>query len=229
MATHHSSYEPIGRFGHAAVAVGTKVHMWRGAGPNRNVQEFASTVEVFDMTTELWEQKSIHGIPPLGWSNTAYTVVGTSLYSFGGSDGKACSNSLYQLDLQTLEWKELLVRNPASGPHRKYGSRMVSYGDNQLLIFAGKGDSGCTNEVHIFNLDKGEPELCLSLEIIQVGSNAICCKGPRTAIKLMLQKTIPVNVNNVYHKFCAMDLVMHWFPKTCRHGLIFYTSLLVVQ
>ena len=173
MATHRSSYEPIGRFGHAAVAVGTKVHIWRGAGPNRNVQEFASTVEVFDMTTELWEQKSIHGIPPLGWSNTAYTVVGTSLYSFGGSDGKACSNSLYQLDLHTLEWKELVVRNPCSGPQRKRGSRMVSYGDNQLIVFAGKGDNGFTNEMHIFNIEKGEPELCVSLENIQVGSNAM--------------------------------------------------------
>ena len=147
--------------------------------PEGNVQEFGSTVEVFDVTTELWEQKSIRGVPPPGMSNTAYTVVGTSLYSFGGSDGKAFSNSLYQLDLHTLEWKEIVVRNPSSGPQRKCGSRMVSYVDNQLLIFAGKGDRRCTNEVHIFNLDKGEPELCLSLEIFQVGSNAICCKATK--------------------------------------------------
>lgn len=85
--------------------------------------------------------------------------MGTSLYSFGGYDGKAYSNSLYQLDLHTLEWKELVVRNPSSGPQRKCGSRMVSYGDNQLIVFAGKGDSGFTNEVHIFNIDKGELEL----------------------------------------------------------------------
>ena len=173
MATHRSSYEPIGRFGHAAVAVGTKVHMWRGMRPKGNVQEFASTVEVFYLTTELWEQKSIHGIPPPGRSNTASTVVGTSLYSFGGFDGKAFSNSLYQLDLHTLEWKELVVRNPCSGPQRKRGSRMVSYGDNQLIVFAGKGDNGFTNEMHIFNIEKGEPELCVSLENIQVGSNAM--------------------------------------------------------
>ena len=173
MATHRSSYEPLRRFGHAAVAVGSKVHMWRGTVPEGNVQEFGSTVEVFDVTTELWEQKSIRGVPPPGMSNTAYTVVGTSLYSFGGSDGKAFSNSLYQLDLHTLEWKELVVRNPCSGPQRKRGSRMVSYGDNQLIVFAGKGDNGFTNEMHIFNIEKGEPELCVSLENIQVGSNAM--------------------------------------------------------
>jgi len=194
MATHHFSYEPLGRFGHAAVAVGSKVHMWRGTVPEGNVPEFASTVEVFDLTTELWEQKSIHGIPPPGMSNTAYTVVGTSLYSFGCYDGEAYSNSLYQLDLHSLEWKELVVRNPSSGPQRKCGSRMVSYGDNQLIVFAGEGDSGCTNEVHIFSLDKGEPELCLSLEIIQVGSNAICCKAAK-------DHTCPLNINNVYHNF----------------------------
>ena len=184
MATHHSSYEPLGRVGHAAVAVGSRVHMWRGMVPGGNVQEFASTVEVFDLTTELWEQKSIHGIPPLGWSNTAYTVVGTSLYSFGGSDGKACSNSLYQLDLHTLEWKELVVQNPSSGPQRKCGSRMVSYRDNQLIVFAGKGDGWYTNECNTNN--GGCAQTCTNTEGsfmcscgsgFQLASNGLDCDG----------------------------------------------------
>jgi len=92
MATHHSSYEPIGRFGHAAVAVGTKVHIWRGVGPKRNVQEVASTVEVFDVTTELWEQNSIRRTPPPGLSNTAYTVVGGSLLDISTFGRPASSN-----------------------------------------------------------------------------------------------------------------------------------------
>ena len=157
MATQHSSYEPLCRFGYAAVAVGSKVRRW-GVGHKRNVQEVASNVEVFDVTTELWEQNSIHGTPPPGLSNTAYTVVGTSLYSFGGYNGKFLYNSLYQLDLHTLEWKQLVVRNPSSGPHRMCGSRMVSCGDNQLIVFAGRGNSGYSNELHIFNLDKDEPK-----------------------------------------------------------------------
>ena len=113
----------------------------------------ASTVEEFDVTTELWEQKSIHGTPPPGLANSASTVLGTSLYSFGGFDGKLSSSTLHQIDLHTLQ---LMVQNPSSGPQGLIGSNMVSFGDNQLIVFAGKGVCGCTNELHIFNIDRGE-------------------------------------------------------------------------
>ena len=156
MAGHHSNYEPLSRFGHTAVALGSKLCVWRGVGPNKNLEEIASTVEEFDVPTELWEQKSIHGTPPPGLANSASTVLGISLYSFGGFDGKFASSTFHQIDLHTLQWKDLMVQNPSSGPQGKIGSRMVSFGDNQLIIFAGKGVSGCTNELHIFNIDRGE-------------------------------------------------------------------------
>jgi len=154
MAARHSNYEPLSRWGHVAVAVGSKLHMWQGWSFRKDIKELASTVEQFDITTEHWEQKSVYSTPPPGLYNTANAVVGTSLYSFGGYDGKHFSNSLHKLDLHTLQWSDLV---PSSGPQKKVGSRMVFYGANQLIIFAGKGDSGCTNEVHIFNLEKGEP------------------------------------------------------------------------
>ena len=47
-----------------------------------NFKDVASNVDVFDVTTELWEQKTINGTPPPGLANTANTVVGTCLYSF---------------------------------------------------------------------------------------------------------------------------------------------------
>ena len=159
MAARHSKYEPLSRWGHAAVAAGSKLHVWRGwTGSARKLKAVASTVEQFDVTTEQWKQKSIYNTPPPGLCNTANTVVGTSLYSFGGYDGRNPSNSLHQLDLHTLEWKDVVVQNPSSGPQKKFGCRMVSYRDNQLIIFAGSmEDPRCTNEVHVFNLNKGEP------------------------------------------------------------------------
>ena len=56
MAAHHASYEPLPREWHAAIAVGSKLHMWGGwAGSKDKSQEPANSVEVLDMTTELWE------------------------------------------------------------------------------------------------------------------------------------------------------------------------------
>ena len=164
MAAQHTSYEPLPRSRHAAVAVGSKLHMWGGdSGSMEKSRELSQHVEVFDIATELWEQKLTHGTPPPGLRGTAYTVVGTHLYNFGGWDGISHHNSLHKLDLCTLQWDEVKDLNSSSVPQRKTGSRMVSYGDNQLVIFAGWTGNQWTNKLHLFNLDKGNQEIYASL------------------------------------------------------------------
>ena len=37
---------------------------------------------------------------------------------------------------------------------------MVSYGDNKLVVFAGFTGSAHTDELHVFDLNKGEYSLC---------------------------------------------------------------------
>ena len=161
MAARPTSYEPLPRSGHAAVTVDNKLHMWGGwARSKEKSREEAKQVEVFDISKELWEQKPTHGTPPPRLWNTAYTVVGLSLFVFGGYDGVSRHNSLFKLDLHNFQWEQVQVSNPSRGPQRKAGCRMVSYGDNQLVIFAGYTDSGNTDELHVFDLDKGEYSLC---------------------------------------------------------------------
>ena len=165
MAARHTSYEPLPRFGHAAVAVDNKLHMWGGWAVSKEksrevAPKLAQKLEVFDITTELWEQKPTHGTPPPGLSGTAYAVMGSCLFVFGGSDGVSCHNNLFKLDLCTFQWEQLRVSNPSSGPQRKNVSGMVSYGDNQLLVFAGYTGSTITDELHVFDLNKGEYSLC---------------------------------------------------------------------
>ena len=156
MAAHHTSYEPLPRSGHAAVAVDNKLHMWGGeAVSTKESRELSKRVEVFNISTELWEQKPAHGTPPPGLCNTAYTVVGSCLFVFGGYGGVSWHNSLFRLDLHNFQWEQVQVSNTSRGPQRKAGCRMVSYGDNQLVIFAGYTGSGRTNELHVFDIDKG--------------------------------------------------------------------------
>ena len=164
MAAHHTSYEPLPRRSHAAVAMDNKLHMWGGFGGSKEkLQEEAKQVdkiEVFDISTELWEQKPTHGTPPPGLCNTAYTVVGSSLFVFGGHDGVSRHNTIFKLDLHSFQWEQVQVSNPSNRPQRKNGCRMVSYGDNQLVIFAGFTGSALTDKLHVFDLDKGEYSLC---------------------------------------------------------------------
>ena len=53
MAARHTSYEPLPRAGHAAVAVDNKLHMWGGEGGSvEKSQELAHNLEVFDISME---------------------------------------------------------------------------------------------------------------------------------------------------------------------------------
>ena len=157
MAAHCTSYEPLPRSDHAAVAVDNKLHMWGGRAESmEKSQEVAKHVEVFDISKELWEQKPTHGTPPPGLWDTAYTVVGSYLFVFGGYDGVCQHNTLFKLDLHNFQWKQVQDSNPSSGPWEKQGCRMVSYGDNQLVVFFGWMGIAHTDEVHVFDLDKGE-------------------------------------------------------------------------
>ena len=158
MAARHTGYEPLPRSGHAAVAVDNKLHMW-GESKEKS-QELAQKLEVFDISTELWEQKPTCGTPPPGVWYTAYAVVGSCLFVFGGWDGVSRHNSLFKLDLRSFQWEQVRVSNPSSGPQRKNVCGMVSYGDNQLVVFAGWTGSAHTDELHVFDLNTGECSLC---------------------------------------------------------------------
>ena len=161
MAARPTSYEPLPRWLHAAVAVDNKLHMWGGrAGSKKKSREVADKIEMFDISKELWEQKPTHGIPPPGLWDTAYTVVGSCLFVFGGYDGVSWHNTLFKLDLHSFQWEQVQVSNPSGGPQKKAGCRMVSYGDNQLVVFAGYTGRRRTDELHVFDLDKGEYSLC---------------------------------------------------------------------
>ena len=134
MAARHTSYEPLPRYGHAAAAVNNKLHMWGGwAGSEEESQMVAQKLEVFDISTELSEQKLTHGTPPPGVWYTAYAVVGSCLFVFGGLDhGGSRHNSLYKLNLRSFQWEQVQISNPSSGPQRKSGCGMVSYGDTSF-------------------------------------------------------------------------------------------------
>ena len=158
---HHTSCEPLPRAGHTAVAVDNKLHVWGGlAGSKKKPQELAQKLEIFDISTEHWEQKPTHGTQLPGLWDTAYTVVGSCLFVFGGYDGVSSHNTLYKLNLRTFQWERVRVSNPSRGPQRKSGCGMVSYSDNQLVVFAGWTGSAHTDELHVFDLNKGECNLC---------------------------------------------------------------------
>lgn len=126
-----SMNEPSPRYLHSAVQVQENTYLWGGL-----TQEISDSsrreVNIFDSHTEIWKEQSTTGVPPLGRYYGSSAMVCGDLYYFGGRDGKNFYNSVHKLELKTLEWKEIVKSNPASGP----GCGMVAY-QQQLAVIGG--------------------------------------------------------------------------------------------
>ena len=160
-----------------AVTLGSKVYVWGGEGSTPEDRTF---LRVFDMHAKKWLKRRTRGTPPQGYVACAYTLVGSVLYVFGGSDGHSYYNDIYQIELdKTMKWKKCKVHTPDQGqyqdeeqnqvPMKKRSAgmiaRMTKEGSNELVLFGGYGarrDDTLpgstvhrTNEVHTFNIEKG--------------------------------------------------------------------------
>ena len=134
--------QPTARVGHTSVVYKGMVYMWGGRTINwspKQQRTVANTVHVFDTTSELWLSRETTGPPHPGLYNHASVIIGDIVYFFGGVDGKSYYNSLHQLDLEQLMWRNAQPRHTSRPPMKKIGCGMVSFGQDKLVVFAGYG------------------------------------------------------------------------------------------
>lgn len=165
--------EPSARSAFFSSPVGGKVYLWGGYNQDLlskkiSLKEFTESVYSFDPYQEIWTSLSPTGPPPAGTSNGACTSTDHHIYTYGGWDRDGTDGCLHSLNAETLAWNKLA----SNGPMKKNNCGMIAY-DNQLLLFGGYGvpsgptqpgsafvrdvsDHGWTNELHTFDLSKGE-------------------------------------------------------------------------
>ena len=172
--------EPSPRWGQFSAVVEGKLCVYGGITKDFLKEKgwLASSVHSFDELLESWSSEDTGGdVPPPGVYDGACASAGYHVYVYGGHDGSARQGSLHQLNTRTRTWKQL----SSTGPMRKTGCRMVSYGSN-LVLFGGFGipsgptqpgaefvkssrstdGRGVTNELHTFDLIKGEGDVVAS-------------------------------------------------------------------
>ena len=136
---------------HFSAAIVDKLYVWGGGGRGENV--VTSIVHHYDPDSETWNTNTCEGPHPPGIRHGACASAGHHLYTYGGYDeGGIEQGTLYLLDTRSRRWK--LISSEGS-PIKKAGSRMIVY-DSKIVLFGGFGKSGETNELHTFNLKKGE-------------------------------------------------------------------------
>ena len=176
--------EPAGRNCHRTAVVDNELFLWGGnvyqdgrpkVHNSPEKCQFYSSVEVFNVKTGCWEQRTTSGTPPLGVEGYSCVAVRNELYYFGGwcGHGGCYHNSVHTLNTSTLEWRMLAPSTTEGGaPMQKTSCGMVHFTDGEedhLYVVGGYGHAtpsspqhGAqyqpassrvpTNEQHIFSL-----------------------------------------------------------------------------
>ena len=163
MASSRKFSEPSPRASHVSAPVGGKVYMWGG---HPGGSDDASTIYSFDPLSESWARDECSGIPPPGLRNGACASAGNHLYVYAGEEGEDVytlrNHSLCQLNLNTRTWSTI----SSGGPTRRRGCGEMAYdSSSHRLLFGSYGAPskrgiGESNNIHTFDLNKGEPRPC---------------------------------------------------------------------
>ena len=149
--------------------------MWGGGTEDffTSRREKIVSIESFDSYLETWTSKTTKGDPP-PWLYLGACASSGHIYAYGGRDGQSDYGSLYEFNTRTSSWRELAPHS-ADSPMKKLGHGMVVWGE-KCVLFGGYGipsgptqsgadfvidnsrtdGSGWTNEMHTFDLKKGE-------------------------------------------------------------------------
>ena len=181
-------HEPSPRWGHFSAPIeGQCPCIYGGHTTEEKKDELERELHKWDSNSESWIKLNTSGSYPEGLFDGASTSTSTALYTYGGADGAGQKGSLYKLDISTLRWTQL-ASGTGSGPDSpmaKIGCQMVIYEDT-LVLFGGYGaplgpiqpgavhvkntgfpdDRGWTNELHCFDLKRGEGLIGLSSDTI---------------------------------------------------------------
>ena len=146
-------YRPADRCDHSTAVVDNRLlYLWGGYQEGMPVvhdsaekRRFYSSVEVFDVNTGCWEQRTTRGTPPLGVVGYSCVAVRNELHYFGGECGHSgCyHNSVHTLSTSTLQWRMLTPSTTAGmAPMQKYHCGMVHFIDEEedlLYVVGGLG------------------------------------------------------------------------------------------
>ena len=181
----HGWREPADRDQHSTAVVDNQLYLWGGyqdgmpeVHDSAEKRQFLSSVEVFDVNTGCWEQRTTHGTPPLGVKGYSCVAVRNELHYFGGRGSGCYHNSVHTLSTSTLQWRMLAPSTTEGGaPMQKQWCGMVHFTDREedlLYVVGGLGSAApsspqhgaqyqpagyksvCTNEQHIFSLSTSE-------------------------------------------------------------------------
>ncbi|OCH85622.1 galactose oxidase [Obba rivulosa] len=132
---------PVGRYGHAVTAIGSKLYMFGG----QNNRDFLHDLWVFDLNTlrtrARWELVEPAARSSLPAKRTGHICVthGDKIYLFGGTDSVHHYNDTWVFDTASGTWAEAVCVGDILSPREGHAAALV---DGVIYVFGGRGSDG---------------------------------------------------------------------------------------
>eukprot|EP00960_Hanusia_phi_P058616 763932-Hanusia_phi.AAC.11 len=128
---------PSARHGHTMTQTmqGEIAVLFGGAGAG-----FFNDLFLFDCRTGRWTVPEQHGSPPAprAFHSTCALDRSSRMFIFGGQNGSANFNDLYDFNMETLTWS--FVQTSGILPSPRWGHSAVVQGMDTMIVFGGAGD-----------------------------------------------------------------------------------------
>eukprot|EP00210_Caulerpa_lentillifera_P004867 g4645.t1 len=111
-------------------------------------------IRVLDLDSLEWTELVTSGVSPVSRGGHTATLLGNKLYIFGGEDvARRPLSDLYVLDLETLVWEKVKVKQTRL-PMPRSAHVATTYLDRYILYFGGGSVASCFDDLVVFDTQR---------------------------------------------------------------------------
>ena len=144
---HTSGTQPTPRNAHTMTAVGTALILYGGHSGSKHLRD----VHVLQTSTMTWSSPELSGSVPPGLRGHTATLIGKStLFIFGGYDGRGRSNDLFLLNADSWSWEHPQPSQQAPSGRQRHTATLI--GKKRLLILGGFDGYRWLSDMHLLDV-----------------------------------------------------------------------------
>ncbi|ETP55011.1 hypothetical protein F442_00403 [Phytophthora nicotianae P10297] len=153
---HSSMWKPRARHAHSSVVVGGD-QVFVFGGKDATSTTFFNDIFYYDAPLNQWVKPTVNPtgqLPqPRAFAGLTASHDGSTLFLFGGTDGKQEFGSLFLYDVMHSRWDSLANATAGDRPTCRINHSLTFAAPNHLVLFGGRRRAVRQNELFIYNVD----------------------------------------------------------------------------
>eukprot|EP00873_Tetraselmis_striata_P026620 jgi/Tetstr1/446884/TSEL_003664.t1 len=172
---------PVPRESHTATLIDDRVVVFGGNGcldareneDEKSTARYLNDLHIFNTTTMTWSSPKTYGKRPRPRESHAAACHEGKLVVFGGEIGDCCLADLHVLDMDSLEWQQMVVVSKTK-PKARAGHVMVPHPEGLLLFGGVTADGDSCHDCWVLAVG---PSNVLGLEANEAAWRQLHCTG----------------------------------------------------